>query len=54
MAIDGDTNGVYAEGSMSCTEDATLGDPNWWKVDLGGPYEIFEIKLYNRIDCCDD
>lgn len=44
---DGDTNGDYANGSIT----HTLNDANaWWQVDLGESYDISEIRLHNRTD----
>ncbi|RED94621.1 putative secreted protein (Por secretion system target) [Marinoscillum furvescens DSM 4134] len=48
-AIDGDTNGVFASGSVSHT---TTQDNPWWQVDLGGKYFIDRLIIYNRTDCC--
>ena len=28
--------------------------PSWWRVDLGDIYNIGQIKLYNRKDCCSE
>ncbi|MEI6892643.1 MAG: family 43 glycosylhydrolase [Pontiella sp.] len=46
-AIDGDTNGAYAEGSV--THTTTEAQP-WWELDLGGPYSINEIIVWGRTD----
>ena len=51
-AIDGNTSGVWSQGSVTHT-DADQ-PPHWWQVDLGDPYEIEEIQIYNRTDCCMD
>jgi hypothetical protein len=46
-AIDGNTDGNYANGSVNCTN----GDPYaWWQVDLGAPATINTIVLWNRTD----
>jgi hypothetical protein len=45
LAIDGDTNGDHAAGSV--THTATEDDP-WWEVDLGGDREIASIRIWNR------
>lgn len=48
-AVDGNTSGRY--GSNSCTH--THSDQGaWWEVDLGAEYVIHEVKIWNRIDCC--
>lgn len=48
-AVDGNTNGVYASGSVSHT--ANEAQP-WWQVDLGASADIRQIVLWNRTDCC--
>jgi hypothetical protein len=48
-AVDGNTDGVYADGSLT----HTLLDPNsWWQVDLGASATISSIVMWNRTDCC--
>jgi hypothetical protein len=48
-AVDGNTDGVYGDGSLSHTND----DPNaWWEVDLGRPVAVNSIMIWNRTDCC--
>ncbi len=48
-AVDGNTDGVLANGSVS----ATLGGAeDWWQVDLGGLHRIDRVQLWNRSDCC--
>ncbi|MEM7797635.1 MAG: DUF1800 family protein [Chloroflexota bacterium] len=54
-AVDGDTNGTWVEGSITHTG---LDSQPWWQVDLGSDsdaaaqFNIDEIVLYNRTDCC--
>lgn len=48
-AIDGNTNGVYNAGSITHT---TSENQAWWQVDLGTEYDLSEIELFNRTDCC--
>ncbi|RED98372.1 carbohydrate-binding protein [Marinoscillum furvescens] len=46
LAIDGNTDGNYGNGSVSHTGH---NDPvKWWQVDLGGEYVIDEIIIHNR------
>lgn len=47
LAVDGDTNGDYAAGSVTHT---SCGRQDWWRVDLQGSYALSEVKLYNRSD----
>jgi hypothetical protein len=47
LAVDGDTNGDFADGSVTHTGN----DVNaWWVVDLGADEYISEIWIYNRTD----
>ncbi|MDO5968309.1 M60 family metallopeptidase [Flavivirga aquimarina] len=48
-AIDGNTNGVYNNGSVTHTS-ATTG--SWWQVVLAQQAHINDIVIYNRTDCC--
>lgn len=48
-AVDGDTDGVFANGSV--THTANQSQP-WWQVDLGGTFQVSRIDLFNRTDCC--
>lgn len=48
-AIDGNTDGAYADGSITHTNADYRG---WWMVDLGGDFNINSITLWNRTDCC--
>lgn len=48
-AIDGITNGDYRGGSVTHTN---LDNQAWWEVDLGKIYNIRQIRVYNRTDCC--
>jgi hypothetical protein len=50
-AIDGNTNGMYSNGSIAHTNN----DPQaWWEVKLPQPYNIAQIDIWNRTDCCSD
>ena len=50
-AIDGNTDGTFTNGSVSCT----LNDLHaWWQLDLGGLQWIDAAQLWNRTDCCGD
>jgi uncharacterized protein (TIGR03382 family) len=51
-ANDGDTSGVWGFETVSHT-DAIAGSI-WWEVDLQGDYNINEIALHARTDCCAD
>jgi hypothetical protein len=44
-AVDGVINGGYA------FHTGNQANP-WWQVDLGAPYRLSEVRLYNRLDCC--
>ena len=46
-AIDGNTDGVWANSSLASTNNEVH---PWWQVDMGGIYQIQTIKLWNRTD----
>ena len=46
-AVDGNTNGVWTGQSVTHTQRA-----GWWRVDLQQVYEIAEIRVNQRTDCC--
>jgi len=50
-AVDGNTSGNYADGSVTHTEAEN--NP-WWQVDLGSIQQIGEIRIWNRTDCCSE
>ncbi len=47
-AIDGNTNGSYAGGSQTHTQENTTNP--WWEVDLGDEFPIESIAVWNRTD----
>ncbi len=49
-AVDGNTDGDRDSGSTTHTDDDE--PQKWWRVDLGAVYNISEIKIFNRTDCC--
>jgi YVTN family beta-propeller protein len=48
-AVDGNTNGVLASGSVSQTSSQAT---PFWEVDLGAPHQLFGTRIWNRTDCC--
>lgn len=46
LAIDGNTNGNYGDGSVSHTGHND--NPKWWEVNLGQDHTLWEIVIYNR------
>lgn len=52
LAIDGNTDGVFANGSTTHTEEGSANP--WWEVDLGKSYNISKISVWNRVDCCNE
>jgi parallel beta-helix repeat protein len=46
-AVDGNTNGDFNAGSVSCTNYESQ---SWWQVDLGSCCIIERVVLYNRTD----
>ncbi|MDW5290827.1 T9SS type A sorting domain-containing protein [Formosa sp. PL04] len=49
-AIDDETNGVFTSGSVT----ASIGPDAWWEVELDGSYNINDINIFNRTDCCSE
>ena len=54
-AVDGITDGIFFNSnSVTHTDDQVVsGSSVFWEVDLAGDFDINEIALYNRTDCCD-
>ena len=48
-AVDGDRNTYW--GGSSCTHSCRQFRP-WWRVDLQNVYDVSEVKITNRGDCC--
>eukprot|EP00554_Chaetoceros_debilis_P003566 CAMPEP_0194095938 /NCGR_PEP_ID=MMETSP0149-20130528/57086_1 /TAXON_ID=122233 /ORGANISM="Chaetoceros debilis, Strain MM31A-1" /LENGTH=611 /DNA_ID=CAMNT_0038781899 /DNA_START=196 /DNA_END=2028 /DNA_ORIENTATION=+ len=51
-AIDGNTSGIYVEGSVThtaYTSDGGTSNP-YWKLDLNGEYCIMRVKVWNRAE----
>ena len=52
-AVDGNTNGVWSGNSIANT--ASTNEENaWWELDLGESYDIQELRLWPRTNCCQD
>ena len=48
-AVDGNTDGNFFDGSVTATN---LDSNPWWQVDLGAPFMVNTIVVWNRADCC--
>lgn len=48
-AVDGKRNGNWASGSVTHTSGQ---GESWWRIDLKRPYDIHEILVWGRTDCC--
>ena len=48
LANDGNTNGIYTNGSIWHSANDSNG--SWWEVDLGSEEVITTVKIYNRTD----
>ncbi len=48
-AVDGNTSGIWNQNSVTHTQNSVR---PWWQVRLGQEYEIGEIKIWNRTNCC--
>jgi hypothetical protein len=53
LAVDGNTDGNWTNGSVTQTLDGRAEMEPWWQVDLGGVVAIDSIRIWNRTDCCD-
>lgn len=50
-AVDGNTDGVFANGSCTHTQNP-VENVTWWKVDLLGFYTVTSVEIFTRTDCC--
>ena len=50
-AVDGCYATSYWASGCGCTETNWEANP-WWSVDLEDVYEIVEVAVTNRGDCC--
>ncbi|WP_206682548.1 galactose-binding domain-containing protein, partial [Croceivirga lutea] len=50
LAVDGNASGNYYTQN-SVTHTSREANP-WWRVDLGDTYDISNIEVFNRTDCC--
>ena len=51
-AVDGNTDGVFANGSVASTTEVDEANP-WWQVDLGNSaMSVTNVVLDNRTDAC--
>jgi len=48
-AVDGNTNSRFS--GRSCTHTQSTDKP-WWMVDLGSFYDVQQVIVFNRGDCC--
>lgn len=53
-AVDGSTDAVFGNGSVSHTRQIDYTVPAWWEVQLDGVRAISGVVVYNRGDCCID
>jgi hypothetical protein len=49
LAVDGNTDGNLAHGSISATNTETNA---WWQVDLGASAAVGSVGIWGRMDCC--
>ena len=52
LAVDGNTDSLFAHGSVMCTREDYGEKEAWWKVDLGTSVAIDSIILWKRMDTC--
>jgi hypothetical protein len=53
LAVDGNRSGDFYNTNESVTH-TNRGNDQWWRVDLQDTYDISDIDVYNRTDCCSD
>ncbi|MDW5290824.1 T9SS type A sorting domain-containing protein [Formosa sp. PL04] len=53
-AIDDNTNGSFGAGSVTASAAASEGAYPWWEVDLGDDFNIDNINIFNRTNCCSE
>ncbi|WP_158559099.1 LamG-like jellyroll fold domain-containing protein [Deminuibacter soli] len=51
-AVDGNTDGVLANGSIAQTVTGNAEMEPWWQIDLGSSVQIDSVVIWNRTDCC--
>ncbi|PRP93679.1 galactose-binding domain-containing protein [Enhygromyxa salina] len=49
LAVDGGTNGVWSNGSVTHTEYTNQA---WWRVDLGSMRTVNDVSVWSRTDPC--
>ena len=49
---DNNTNGNWAGAAGSILHSDDTGQNEWWQIDLGALYNLSQINIYNRTDCC--
>ncbi|WP_163787534.1 galactose-binding domain-containing protein [Myxococcus vastator] len=54
LAVDGNTDGDFWDGSFTHTVLQSQQTQPWWQVDLQASHLISNVVLYNRTDCCSD
>jgi hypothetical protein len=52
LAVDGNTDGNFTNGSVTHTIEGYAQMEPWWQVDLGSTATIDSVVLWNRTDCC--
>jgi co-chaperonin GroES (HSP10) len=53
-AVDGNTSGNWANGSVTHTVGRQGENNPWWEVDLDKNYVITRVEIWNRTDCCQE
>ena len=48
-AVDGIIDGTVDCGGIAASKEETT---PWWMVDLGMPFEIDKVVIWNRVNCC--
>lgn len=51
-AVNGDYTQWMSSSTEFCSETINANEPSWWTVDLGAIYDISNVVIFGRTDCC--
>ncbi|CAG2187478.1 unnamed protein product [Mytilus edulis] len=51
-AVDGDYDQRLTDSHHACSHTDIGDEPSWWAVDLGAIYDISNVVIFGRADCC--
>ncbi|VDI58887.1 Hypothetical predicted protein [Mytilus galloprovincialis] len=53
-AVNGDYTQWMSSSTEFCSETINANEPSWWAVDLGAIYDISNVVIFGRTDCCEE